>query len=492
MEAPNPTAHEASLRRGAVTAACMLSAFMVAMDVTIVTIAMPTIVGQLGRFDLFSWVLAAYLLTSAVTAPIYGRLADLYGRKRVYYVGAALYLCGALLCGFAPSMAWLIAFRTLQGLGAGALQPLTLTILSDLYRAEERARVQAWQSAVWGVAAFVAPVLGAAIVEYLSWPVVFWIDIPLGIATLVTLALVFDEKMIRREHRVDYLGACLLMIGAGALLMAIVQAQELPQPMFMALLAVGLLALGFLFLHERRAPEPIVPFELWRVRSVAVSNLGGFCIGAVYSCSTLFLPTYIQGVLGGGIGQASAVYGSHSIAWSVGAVAAARMLGRFNFRITSAVGSLALFAGAAMLALADRASDVWWLGTAASVMGLGMGICNTSFLVACQAEVGWGDRGGAVSSNIFLRTIGMAVAAGIGGAVVNFTLTRLAPGAGDVVRQILDPKLRRTLSADALGPVSDTMAAALHDVYIVAAIFAVAALVCSMALPAHLRLKARD
>lgn len=492
MEASSPTAPEASLRRRAVTAACMLSAFMVAMDVTIVTIAMPTIVGQLGRFDLFSWVLAAYLLTSAVTAPIYGRLADLYGRKHVYYVGAGLYLCGAVLCGLAPSMGWLIAFRTLQGLGAGALQPLTLTILSDLYRAEERARMQAWQSAVWGVAAFAAPVMGAAIVKYLSWPVVFWINVPLGIATLVTLALVFDEKMIRREHRVDYLGAGLLMIGAGALLMVIVQAQELPQHVFMALLAVGLISVGVLFLHERRAPEPIVPFALWRVRSVAVSNLGAFCIGAVYSCTTLFLPTYIQGVLGGGIGQASAVYAAHSIAWSVGAVVAARMLGGFSFRITSAVGSIGLFAGSVMLALSDRASDVWWLGTAASVMGLGMGICNTSFLVACQAEVGWGDRGGAVSSNIFLRTIGMALAAGIGGAVVNFTLARLAPGAGDVVRQILDPVLRRTLNVDAVKSVSDAMAVALHDVYVVAAIFAVAALICSLALPSRLHLKARD
>jgi EmrB/QacA subfamily drug resistance transporter len=490
MEAPTPPAHDATLRRRAVTAACMLSAFMVAIDVTIVAIAMPTIVGQLGHFELFSWVLAAYILTSAVTAPIYGRLADLYGRKHVYYVGAGLYLVGALLCGLAPSMAWLIAFRTLQGLGAGALQPLTLTILSDLYRAEERARMQAWQSAVWGVAAFVGPVLGAGMVKYVTWSAVFWINIPLGIATLVTLALVFDEKMIRREHRIDYLGAGLLMIGAGALLLALVQAQDLPRSTFLALLVGGAVVLAVLFFHERRTPEPIVPFALWRVRSVAVSNLGAFCIGAVYSCSTLFLPTYVQGVLGGGIGLASAIYAAHSIAWSVGAVIAARMLARFNFRNTSVVGSVGLFAGSVMLALADRQSDAWWLGTAASVVGIGMGICNTSFLVACQTEIGWGERGGAVSSNIFLRTIGMALGAGIGGAVVNFTLARLAPGAGDIVRQSLDPILRQALAANAVTSVSEAMAAALHDVYVMSAVFAVAALICSFALPARLHLKA--
>jgi EmrB/QacA subfamily drug resistance transporter len=490
MEAPSPTAPEASLRRRAVTAACMLSAFMVAMDVTIVQTAMPTIVGHLGSFDLFTWVFTAYILTSAVTAPIYGRLADLYGRKHVFYVGAGIYLLGSLLCGLAPSMGWLIAFRFLQGLGAGALQPLTLTILGDLYRAEERARMQAWQSAVWGVAAFAGPVLGAAIVEYVHWSVVFWINVPLGIGTLVTLALVFNEKVVRRDHEIDYLGSGLMMVGVGALLLAIVQAQGLPQSIFFGLLIGGTLVLTALFFHERRAAEPIVPFALWRLRSVAASNLGAFCIGAVYSCSTLFLPTYVQGVLGGGVAQASAIYAAHSIAWSVGAVIAARMLAGINFRYTSAIGSLGLFAGSVMLAAADRHSDVWWLGTAASVVGIGMGICNTAFLVACQTEVGWGDRGGAVSSNIFLRTIGMALGAGIGGAVVNFTLARLAPGAGDIVRQSLDPALRRTLGADAVTSVSEAMAVALHDVYLAAAVFSVAALLCALALPPRLQLKA--
>jgi EmrB/QacA subfamily drug resistance transporter len=490
MEVPTPPAHDATLRRRAVTAACMLSAFMIAIDITIVAIAMPTIVGQLGRFDLFSWVLAAYILTSAVTAPIYGRLADLYGRKHVYYVGAGLYLLGALLCGFAPSMAWLIVFRTLQGIGAGAIHPITLTILGDLYRAEERARVQAWQSAVWGVAAFVGPVLGAIMVKYVTWSAVFWINIPVGIATLVTLALVFDEKMVRRDHQIDYLGAGLLMIGVGAVLVAVVQAQGLPQPIFLTLLIGGVAALAVLFFHERRAPEPIVPIAMWRVRSVAVSNLGAFCIGVVYSCTTLFLPAYVQGVLGGGIELASAVYAAPSIAWSVGSLMAAWMLATMSFRATSMIGSVGLFAGSVMLAMADRHSDAWWLGSAASVVGLGMGICNTAFLVACQTEMGWGDRGGAVSNNIFMRTIGMALGAGIGGAVVNFALARLAPGAGDVVRQSLDSELRKALNADVVAEVSGAMAVALHDVYLAAAVFAVAGLICALALPARLHLKA--
>src|SRR5262249_5944562 len=169
----------------------MLSAFMIAIEVTIVATAMPTIVAQLGSFELFTWVFAAYILTSAVTTPVYGRLADLYGRKRVFYVGAGLFLVGSTLCGFAPSMAWLIAFRTLRGVGAGALKPLTLTIVGDLFQGVERARVQAWWSSVWGLAAIAGPVAGAFIVEHLSWAIIFWINLPIGIVTVALLALIF-------------------------------------------------------------------------------------------------------------------------------------------------------------------------------------------------------------------------------------------------------------------------------------------------------------
>lgn len=478
-----------ALRRGAVTAACLMSAFMVAMDVTIVATAMPTIVAQLGRFDLFTWVFAAYILTSAVTAPVYGRLADLYGRKRVYYVGASFYLAGAALCGLAPSMGWLIAFRTLQGIGAGALQPITLTILGDLYRAEERARMQAWQSAVWGIAAFVGPVAGGLIVQYVSWSAVFWLNIPLGIITLTMLALAFDEKLVRRQHKIDYLGSALLMIGASSILLAVIQAQDLPRAVSTSLLVGGACVLGLLVLNERRAAEPIVPFSLYRVRSIAACNLGAMFIGAVYSCTTLFLPTYVQGVLGGGAVLAGVIYATHSIAWSVGAVAAARVMAHTNFRNTAIGGTIGLLIGSLMLAMADGSSGIWWLGSAATVVGLGMGVCNTTFLVACQAEIGWGERGGAVSNNIFLRTIGMALGAGLGGAVVNFSVARLAPEARESMQHILTPGARAMLGEQTLARLSDAIALGLHEVYLAAAALCLGALACSLWLPAGLTLR---
>jgi len=474
-------------RRKAVTAACMLSAFMVAIEITIVGIAMPTIAGQLGDFNLFTWVFASYILTSAVTTPVYGRLADLYGRKLIYYIGAALFIAGSLLCGLASNMLWLVFFRMVQGMGAGALQPLTVTILSDIYSGPDRAKVLAWQSSIWGLAAILGPVIGAFVVQFLTWPYIFWINVPIGIATLAVMALAFDEKMERRDHKVDYLGSVLMMLGAGALLLAAIQSQELPTNVFIALIVGGALLLAALFLHERRTPEPIVPFNLWRIRTVTVSNFGAACIGAVLACATLYLTAFVQGVLGFSPIWAGTVYAAQSFAWSCGSLIAARLLSRINFASTAAIGSTLLIIGSITLAAMDNTAGIVWVTIGAVTIGVGMGLCNTTFVLACQSEVGWSDRGGAVSTNIFLRMIGMSIGAGICGAVVNFWLARLAPGAFDVVRQLLDPELRAALSPATLAEVSGVFWMALRYVYIAGVLFGAGALVCALSLPRTLR-----
>jgi EmrB/QacA subfamily drug resistance transporter len=492
MEVLVASERDTDRRRRLVTVACMLSVFMVAVEVTIVGTAMPTIVGQLGRFDLFTWVFAAYILTSAVTGPVYGRLADLYGRKPVYYFGAILFLAGSAMCGFATDMLWLIAFRTVQGLGAGALQPLIITILGDVHKAEARARVLAWQSSVWGVAAIIGPAAGAFIVEYLRWEIVFWLNIPIGLVALGMLAYAFKESPERRQHSVDYLGSILLMFGAGAILMAGIQAQDLSRTLLVTLAASGVVALVWLYFHERSAPEPIVPFHLWRARSVSVSNIGAAFIGMVLSCTTLFLPTYVQGVMGYSPTIAGAVFAMQSLAWSSGGIVITYVMARANFMTTAAIGGLFLIAGCIVFVLADRGSSVWWVTSGATLVGLGMGACNTTFIVACQNGIGWSDRGGAVSGNIFMRTIGMAIGAGVGGALVNYSLAHLAPGMGDTVRKILDPVLRNTLASSAVAEVADAIGAALHDVYLFSVLAAVAAFACAFLLPAHLRLKPKE
>jgi len=276
-------------------AAAMMATFMTAVETTIVATAMPTIVADLGDFHLFSWVFAAYLLAQAVSIPIYGRLADLYGRKRIFFVGAGVFLVGSTLCGFAHGMLSLIAFRALQGIGAGAVQPVAYTIVGDIYSPTERARVQGFLSSVFGFAAVVGPTLGAFLVEHADWSIVFWINLPVGALAIAMLATFYHETPHSRPPRIDYLASILLMVGGGALMMAMIQGGS-PSPwMLAACLTVGVGALAGLVRRERHTEAPMLPFRLWRSSTIALGNLGSFAIGAVMISVSAFLPIYVQG-----------------------------------------------------------------------------------------------------------------------------------------------------------------------------------------------------
>src|SRR5580704_7266935 len=325
---------EAGGSRRLVLLATMMATFMAAMESSIVATAMPTIVAQLGGFRLFSWAFAAYLLTQAVTIPIYGRLADLYGRKRVFFAGASLFLVGSTLCGLARSMEALIAFRALQGLGAGAIQPIATTIVGDIYTPAERARIQGFISGVFGVSAIIGPALGAILVEHGTWPVVFWINLPIGLVAFVMFALFLHERIEPRRHQIDYLGAVLLTLGAGALMTALVQGGDLSGPAIGGLLAVGAIALTVFVAHEWRAAEPILALRLWRNRFIAVGNLGGLALGAVMMGITAFLPTYIQAVAGGSAKSAGLVLTAMSVTWTLGSIVAGRLMIATSYRLT--------------------------------------------------------------------------------------------------------------------------------------------------------------
>ncbi len=251
-----------------------MATFMAAVESTIVATAMPTIVAKLGGFSLFPWVFAIYLLTQAVSIPIYGRLADTYGRKTVFYAGAGLFLVGSSLCGLAPSMMWLIIFRALQGLGAGGVQPIAMTICGDIYTPSERARVQGLISSVFGVAAVAGPSLGAYLVEHAAWQVVFWINLPVGAAAITMIALFLHENVPTRHRRIDYLGSLLMTVSGGACMLALIQSSDLGTTGLAATVAVGVVALVALVRHETRTPEPILALELLRDRVILIGGRG--------------------------------------------------------------------------------------------------------------------------------------------------------------------------------------------------------------------------
>ncbi|MBV8121828.1 MAG: MFS transporter [Alphaproteobacteria bacterium] len=305
---------EARSARRLVLTAVMMATFMAAMESTIVATAMPTIVAALGGFRLFSWAFAAYLLTQAVTIPIYGRLADLYGRKRVFFAGTGLFLVASALCGLAWAMVPLVLFRALQGAGAGAIQPIATTIIGDIYEPEERARIQGYISGVFGVAAIIGPMLGALLVQQVTWSLVFWINLPIGAITFVMFALFLHERRVPRRHRLDYLGSALMMFGAGALMLAIVEFGNSADASTIAALAVaGIGALAGLAAHERDAAEPILPLRLWRHRVIAVGSFSGFTAGIVMMSINGFLPLYVQGAMGRSPTAAGIALGSASV-----------------------------------------------------------------------------------------------------------------------------------------------------------------------------------
>ncbi len=473
-------------RRGLVLMAALMATFMPAVESTIVATAMPTIVADLGGFRLFSWVFAAYLLTMAVSIPLYGRLADIYGRKPVFFTGTGIFLVGTTLCGFAPTMTALVLFRALQGLGAGAIQPIASTIVGDIYTPSERARVQGWISSVFGVAAILGPGLGAYLVEHVHWAVVFWVNLPIGIASIVMFWAFLHERVERRPHRIDYVGAVLLSVGVGALMLALVQSVSLAPGAIAALVALGLAALAILVWHERRTPEPMLPLPLWRRRVVLVCNLAGFGAAATMIAVTAVLPTYVQGVMGRSPGVAGLVVGATSVSWMFASIAAGRLMIRTSYRLTAAIGGAALVAGSLVLLTLDPTSAPLHAASGAFLIGIGMGFCNTTFLVAIQASVGWHERGIGTGSQMFMRMIGQAVGAALLGAMLNWGINRRLPGAGDAVNQLLLPALRHHLAPSEIARLGAAFALSVHEAYFAVVGIAAATLLLALGLPRRL------
>lgn len=470
-------------RRGWVLAAALMAIFMPAVESSIVATALPTIIGDLGGFHLFSWVFAVPLLTQAVTIPLYGRLADLLGRKRVFIVGTVIFLIGTTLCGFARSMVVLILFRGLQGVGAGAIQLIALTIIGDIYTPAERARIQGFSSAVWGFAAVVGPALSAFLVEYVHWSVVFWVNIPVGVVSIAMFMLFLNEHVERREHRIDYLGGALLVVGIGALMLALVEAMNFDPLTTTALVALGILALAWLFVHELHTREPMLPLALWRRRVVTLANLGSFGAVATNMAVSVLLPTYVQGVMGRSPGVAGFVVGTASVSWMFASFAAGRLMIRTSYRLTATIGAVSLMAGCTVLLMMQPAGGALLPASGSFLIGIGMGFCNTTFIVSIQGAVAWHERGAATGSQMFMRMIAMSLGAAVLGAIVNFGVHRRLPGADDAVNQLLHLTSRQGLGAAEIARLSEAVALSVHSAVLVAALIAVLTLVVAIGYP---------
>ena len=443
--------------RGPILLAVMLSVGLVAIDATVLATAVPSVVDDLGGFTQFPWLFSIYLLTQAVTVPLYSKLADQYGRKPMMLIGVSVFLLGSLLCGLAWSMGSLIAFRAVQGIGAGAVQPIGMTIVGDIYSVAERAKVQGYLAGVWAVSSVVGPTLGGVFSDYLSWRWIFFINIPVGVAVLWMFTRRFEERVERAEHKLDVLGAVLLSVGGASLLLGLLEGGvrwAWSSPASIALFIGSAIAIAAFVLVERRAAEPVLPLWVFRHRVILPAILTALVVGVLLVGLTSYIPLYAQGVLGHGALMAGFALAALTLGWPLSASNAGRLYLSIGFRSTMIIGSLFGLAGALLLLTIDGDSSLFHLAVPCFVMGIGFGFAVAPSVIAAQSAVGWESRAVTTGATMFARTVGSAVGVAVFGALVNAHVTDAVghsnPDLEHLSPAILGPAIETTFVGSAI------------------------------------------
>jgi EmrB/QacA subfamily drug resistance transporter len=454
-----------SSRRALVTLGVLGGSFLAAIEATIVATAMPTVVQQFGGLAHYSWVFSGYMLTSTVTTPVWGRLADVYGRRRPYMVAIGLFLLGSTLCGVATSMTQLIVFRALQGIGAGGMLPLGMVILGDLFSLEERARAQALFAGVWGIASIAGPLLGALLTESASWRWIFFMNLPFGAIAAFLVSRNLIDKLPERRAVIDYVGAALLMGGVSALMLALNNTGTADAALGLRTVEVlygvaVVLAIAFIYM-ERRTPEPILPLSLLANRMVATTTLSGSLLGVAIFGALAFVPLYVQSALGRSAREAGGVLTPLLLGWVLMSIVTGRLLPRVGFRPFIIGGLSCVTLGFLGLATVGPATPMWRMHVDLGLMGVGMGMTMLSLLLAVQSAVAREQLGVATSLSQFTRSIGGAIGVAVMGAIVS--------GAMPVT-----------------GPSPAALAVGLHRAFVAGAVVSIVALASALLVPGGL------
>lgn len=467
-----------------IVAGLMLSMFLVALDATIVSTAMPSIVGNLGGFTLYAWVPAVYLLTTAVSTPIYGKLSDLFGRKPVLFFGIGLFLLGSVTSGAAPTMLLLIVFRALQGLGAGAVQPITITIIGDIFTLEQRARVQGFFSSVWGVSSLIGPLLGGWLVDSVGWRWIFYLNLPVGLLAITAIGWFFHEQPVSRRHRLDLAGATLLTCALTAVLLFLIegnQAWPWVSIQSLALVVIGLSSLALFISQERHAAEPVVPLDLFQSRIIAVSSVGMFFAGAVMIGVTFEVPLFAQGVLGQDALHAGLALAPMTLGWPLAGAVSGRLALRFGYRATAVAGLICDVVGVALLLTLGPASSIAEAAAFSFLVGVGLGLSSTPMLIAVQSAVAWSRRGIATGTNMFVRSFGSVVGLAVMGAIVNHATGSV--GGSTATNQVLDVRAHHAVPPALLHQIHLTIFSGVHQTFFAVLVSAVLGLIVVFYLP---------
>lgn len=407
-----------------ITAGVILSLFLASMEGTVVATAMPSIVAQLGGLSIYSWVFAIYMLASTTTVPIYGKISDLLGRKKVYTFSMALFLAGSVLCGLANSMEWLVIFRAIQGLGAGGIIPMALTVIGEIFSVEKRAKMQGLISGVWGLSSIIGPVIGGFLVDQISWHWVFYINlIPGTLAILfVWFAWVDQEKQVSKPPKLDISGTVILTIAVLSLLIGLNGLQN-PSNFWFIALSVGLFTI--LFFIEKSAGDPILPIKLFKNRLFLVAFLHGILAGWAMFGSLSYVPLFVQAVVGTTATMAGISLMPMSLSWTITSILGGRLILKFNFRILAIIGMLLLAIGSFMMTTIGVNTSQLSVMFYTSLMGIGMGLTIPIFMIIVQTSVPKGVLGTATSTLQFSRSIGGTIGVSVLGVFLSSRLVKL-------------------------------------------------------------------
>lgn len=464
--------------------AIMVAMFLAAFEGTVVTTAMPTIAGDLKGFELISWIFSAYLLTSAISTPIYGKLADLYGRKNIISTGISIFLAGSALCGVSQNMYQLIAFRAIQGLGAGAIMTVTYTIVGDVFELSERAKVQGWLSTVWGVSSIIGPFLGGFLIDNLSWHWIFFINIPFGILSILLIQRNLKERIHKNKHKIDFLGTLMLTLAILSLLMGVLT-KENPKLRTAYLIAAAAFVAVF-YVVEKGAPEPIIPFSIFNKNTTVINIIALLASGVLIGIQG-YMPIYTQGVLGYGATISGLSMAPMSAAWITSSIILSRTIPKYGEKkvITAALAVLIL--SNALLWMLAVNSSIFFLVGIIFISGLGFGGSFTILTMAIQSSVGYRLRGAATATNSLVRTLGQTIAVTIFGSVLNSNITSYFTSLGFKTLDTDNLYSAANMSKGiTIFQIKEAMFSGVHDIFFITLCLSVICLLLSSLLPKNI------
>ncbi|MGG5359540.1 MULTISPECIES: MDR family MFS transporter [unclassified Enterococcus] len=465
-----------------VTVCVFIATFMTAVEGTIVTTAMPTIVGSLHGMEIMNWVFSIYLLTNAMLTPIYGKLADKVGRKPIFIIGTFLFIIGSLFCGLSQTMLQLIASRALQGMGAGAMMPVALTIIGDLYSIEKRAKVLGLNSSAWGIASVLGPLAGGFIVDAFSWHWIFFINVPIGLVLILLIWIYLNEPKVEREAKpMDILGSLTLM---GVLLTMLLGFQLLGEQGIT--LTVGLLLIasvvlfGLFIVTEKRVKDPVIALDLFKNPTFVVVNLAAALASGFLMGIDVYIPMWMQGVLGLSAAIGGLVLAPLSLVWMLGSFLASRWMVQTSVNNVLRIGLFLSIIGGVWLYMMPFHSEYIWFSLISAIIGVGLGITMTTSMVSAQTSVSSELLGVATSFNTLVRTIGQTIMVAVFGLLINFvTQQELAEkqltNDPDIMNKLVNPQTASQIEQHLIGPLRNVLYDGLQAVFLSGVLLVVAA-----------------